>query len=258
MQKALYAAVFLLSIPLIFSCRHNEGPAPVADTLVFVMAGQSNMAGRGGVEAQDQEINPAILEMDDLFILHEKKEPNTIYQGSLAGLDCGLSFGNALLSQMPEGTAIVLIQCSISSTSIQQWLGDSLRVVKLYSNMLERSRAGLRRGKLAGVLWLQGEENAGSGDLAAGYDKLLSALVSNFRRDIGQAAIPFYVGYLPSWCKRPFTDSVNAGIRRASTSLANMYVVPTDDLHPKGDSLHLDSEGQRTLGRRFATLVLQH
>lgn len=239
------------------SCKHPITEVPgKTDTLLYLMAGQSNMAGRGTVEAMDMQTNPRLLEMDDAFHYSLKSEPNTIYQGGLAGLDCGLSFGNEVLMHLPEQTRLGLIQCSISSTRIQEWLGDSLHAVKLYSNMLRRGKAAMQSGTLKGVLWMQGEGNAEDAQVAAGYDQYLSQFIQNFRRDVGAPSLPFYVGLLPRWCIRPYHDSVNAAIRRTASALPAVYLIETDDLSYKADSLHFDAAGQRELGRRFAAVAI--
>jgi hypothetical protein len=253
MQKLAPSVIIILSLVCAYACRHPaEEAVPAGDTLFYIMAGQSNMAGRGTVEPADAVINPCLLEMDDATHYALKHEPNTIYQGSLAGLDCGLSFGNEVLLYLPSGTKLCLIQCSISSTSIQEWLGDSLHVVHLYSNMLSRAHAAMHSGTLKGVLWMQGETNAENAQAARDYGADLHLFISDFRRDVGISDLPFFVGLLPSWCNRVYRDSVNAGIRSAEASLSGVHLVNTDKLTMKGDSLHFDAAGQRELGALFA------
>src|SRR5687767_13223392 len=69
---------------------------------VFLMAGQSNMAGRGLVEPQDTISDTRILTIskDNEIVL--AKEPLHYYEPSRTGLDCGLSFARTLLRSVPK------------------------------------------------------------------------------------------------------------------------------------------------------------
>jgi hypothetical protein len=240
------------------SCKYAAlDPPPVNDTLVYIMAGQSNMAGRGVVAPEDTVISPRVLELDANGALAPKHEPNTINQGALAGLDCGRSFGNELLVKLNSNTTLLLVQCSIGSTVIGDWLGDSVRLVPLYSNLLGRTKAAITHGKLKGVLWHQGEGNADNEPDSRNYARDLAAFISKYRSDLGIPNLPFFVGMLPSWCIKPYTQTINADIRSVAASLPGVYIIGTDDLTAKGDKLHFDAQGQRELGKRFAQLALQ-
>lgn len=58
---------------------------------VFVMAGQSNMAGRGFVEPMDTIQSKRILTINKNNQIIQAKEPLSIYEPAFIGLDCGLS-----------------------------------------------------------------------------------------------------------------------------------------------------------------------
>lgn len=260
MQTLKYAfAIVTTAILALIVCILNSGckqsdvhDVKPADTLVYIMAGQSNMAGRGIVEPQDTISDPRILSLEGDNSIAIKSEPNTLNQGWLAGLDCGKTFGAQLLAKLPESTYICLVQCSISSTPITEWLGDSLHVVKLYSYMLERTRLAMRRGKLKGVLWQHGEGDADELATAELYSERLQQLIQKFRADIGDPALPFYIGKLPEWCNKPLAKRINEEIEDAARSMSNVFVISTDGLSGRSDSLHFDAEGQRGLGRRYA------
>ena len=59
---------------------------------VFIMAGQSNMAGRGIVEPEDTVSNKRILSINKDGQIVIAKEPLHFYETERTGLDCGLSF----------------------------------------------------------------------------------------------------------------------------------------------------------------------
>lgn len=100
---------------------------PPRDSLwIFIMAGQSNMAGRAVVEPQDTLSANEILTInaENQWIL--AKEPLHFYEPSRKGLDCGVSFARFLLDSVPKETKIALIPCAIGGSSVYQWIGDSL------------------------------------------------------------------------------------------------------------------------------------
>lgn len=252
--------VVLLLFLLPLACRHPlPGPPepdalPHSDTLIYVMAGQSNMAGRGQVAGTDTPAIARLLELsaDSHFVL--KQEPNMLFQGWLAGLDCGRSFGEALLPRLQPREDIGLVQCSVSSTSITEWLGDSTHGVPIYSSMLARSRVAMRSGTLKAVLWMQGESDAMDQDAKYFYADELETFIRRYRNDAG-AEVPFIIGLLPSWCRYPFARDIDSCIRQVAARVPGVYLVQTDDLAPKSDSIHLDASGQRELGRRMAGIA---
>src|SRR5690554_1837837 len=130
------------------------------NTWVFILAGQSNMAGRGLVEPQDTITSERIWSIDRKGELVVAKEPLHFYEPKMAGLDCGLSFGKALLDDIPDNVSVLLIPTAVGGSSISQWLGDSThRDVQLFSNFLEKVEIAKKEGVIKGILWHQGESD---------------------------------------------------------------------------------------------------
>jgi hypothetical protein len=239
------------------SCKRADADIPPQDTLVFIMAGQSNMAGRGTVSPEDTITNPRILELDEGGAVVLKHEPNTYYQGSLAGLDCGMSFGTELLQYLHPGRKVLLVQCSIGSTEIKDWLGDSVRKIPLYTHLLARARSAMQHGQLAGILWHQGEGNSDNEPASRNYARDLAAFIQKTRTDLVLPNLPFYIGLLPEWSKKPYTQTINNEIYTVSATVPHTHIIPTSDLPAKGDSLHFEAPGQRELGRRYAAVAFK-
>ncbi|MEP3582604.1 MAG: sialate O-acetylesterase, partial [Cyclobacteriaceae bacterium] len=57
---------FMCSLVVMASCSSNLFKNSKRNTWVFIMAGQSNMAGRGSLEAQDSLTNKKIITIDSL------------------------------------------------------------------------------------------------------------------------------------------------------------------------------------------------
>ncbi len=235
---------------VIFACRRerNEGPL-----LVYIMAGQSNMAGRGTIAAEDTVYDPRIFTIDAAKNMVVAREPLHFYSPAISGLDCGMSFAKSLLERAPAGSRVCLVPAAISSSSVEEWLGDSLRVVHVFSNAVSRAQVAVANGgTFAGILWHQGESNAESPQRATGYASRLESLVSKFRVALKNPRLPFFAGTLADFCVRPCKDSVNTAIDALSRRIPAFVRIDASKLSGKPDSLHFDAPAQRELGRRFA------
>jgi len=223
-------------------------------TWVFMMAGQSNMAGRGLVEPADTIPDPRILSIDNKGNLVIAKEPLHFYEPTLTGLDCGLSFARSILEKAPGDITILMLPTAVGGSSISQWLGDSVhRQVNLYSNFLEKMAIAKKYGTLKGILWHQGESDTNEQGVAV-YAERLQQLFERFRAAAGQSTLPILIGELGSFSNNQSNwNLLNRAIR--NYSLADKYsaVISTADLHHKGDNLHFDAKGQREMGIRFAS-----
>jgi hypothetical protein len=225
---------------------------------LFILAGQSNMAGRGFVQPQDTISSARVLTLDANNEWVYAKEPLHYYEPGRTGLDCGLSFGKELASLYGKKITIGLIPCAIGGSSIEQWLGDSTyRNVTLYSNLLKKARSAAAYGTIKGILWHQGETNASRNNYK-NYKEKLEHFFTRARNDLGNPALPVYTGELALFLSRatnPFADSVNKDLHTLSASMKNLFVINTTDLTPKTDSIHFDSRSQRIMGKRFARMV---
>jgi hypothetical protein len=226
---------------------------------VFIMAGQSNMAGRGLVEPQDTISDTRILTISSDGRLVYAKEPLHFYEPNLTGLDCGLSFGKTLLKNIPKNISILIIPTAVGGSSINQWLKDSTyRNVQLLSNFKEKVELGKKYGTIKAVLWHQGESDANATSIPL-YENRLAALFSVFRKTVQNKSLPILVGELGSYSTTSEDwNSINRIINHYSLKDRNTAVVRTADFKDKGDHVHFDSDGQRQLGVRYAEAYLNY
>jgi hypothetical protein len=225
---------------------------------IFILAGQSNMAGRGFVQPQDTVPSVMVLTLNKNDEWVYAKEPLHYYEPFRTGLDCGLSFGKKLAGLYKNKITIGLVPCAVGGTSIEQWIGDSTyRGVTLYSNLIKKAKKAAAYGIIKGVLWHQGEANASTGNYK-NYKANLAQFFTKIRNDLGNPHLAIYAGQLASFLDRKtnsYADSVNNDLQRLSSSFENFYVINTGDLKPKTDSVHFNSPSQRMMGERFARLV---
>ena len=231
---------------------------PKENFYIYILAGQSNMAGRGFVQPQDTVSSPRVLTLNKNNEWVYAKEPLHYYEPERTGLDCGLSFGKKLSRLYGKNITIGLVPCAIGGSSVEQWLGDSTyRNVTLYSNLMKKVKVAMQYGTLKGMLWHQGETNASTVNYK-NYKQKLKSFFTKVRDDLGTPDLPIYAGELSSFLNRktnPFADSVNNDLHVLSATLKNIHVIKTGDLTPKSDTVHFDSRSQRMMGERFAEMV---
>jgi Carbohydrate esterase, sialic acid-specific acetylesterase len=227
---------------------------PQQNLWVFLQAGQSNMAGRGLVEPQDTVPDKRILAMNIYNDIVLAKEPLHFYEPTRTGLDCGLSFAKTLLPALPDSVTVLLVPLAVGGSSIQQWLGDSIfRGVKLLTNAKEKIELAQKIGTIKGILWHQGESNAGNEQEIAQHLTRLTALVDTFRRITAVQNLPFLIGELGSFSKRSdLFNGLNQQLSAFTKIDSHSALIKTADLKDKGDALHFNADGQRQMGVRFA------
>lgn len=232
---------------------------PVKDNVwVFLMAGQSNMAGRGKVEPMDTIANSRIISINENGELILAKEPLNRYEPNLKGLDCGMSFGNELLQHIPDSVSILLIQTAIGSSSIDQWIEDSLhRNINLLSNFREKVILAKKFGTIKGLLWHQGESDAKE-LLVINYSEKLSVLFQNFRTIVENKKLPILTGEIGTFkTDSTFQNTINDCIVNNAKKDKYTFLIQTNDFTDRGDKLHFDSKSQRKMGIRFAQKYLE-
>jgi hypothetical protein len=225
---------------------------------VFMMAGQSNMAGRGIVEKKDTVPNSRVLSVNNAGQIVIAKEPLHFYEPNLTGLDCGVTFARTLIKKIPDSISILMVPTAVGGSSISQWLNDSThRGIAMLSNFLKHVEKMKKVGVIKGVLWHQGESDANEKDIPH-YKKRLEELFSIFRAAAGNNGLHVIVGELGSFSDNRVNFSLlNEALYAYAAQDKHCSVISTKDLKDKGDHLHFDSKGQRTMGKRFAEAYLK-
>jgi hypothetical protein len=215
---------------------------------VFIMAGQSNMAGRGRVEPQDTIPYQRIMTVNANGDLILAKEPT--------GLDCGHSFGRTLIEHVPGNVYVLILPAGVGGSSISQWIDDSThRNIKLLTNFREKIRTGQKYGTIKAILWHQGESDADPKDIPL-YKQRMGKLFSMFREIAGNENLPVLIGELGTFGSQG-RERINEEIRKYVQQDPNTALIQTSDLKHRGDKSHFDSEGQRSLGQRYALEYLK-
>lgn len=221
---------------------------------VFVMAGQSNMAGRGQVQPEDTIVNERILAINREGELVLAKEPLNLHEPSMVGLDCGVSFARTILKSCPTDISILILHTAVGGSSIQKWIHDSVhREVPLLTNFKQRVAAAKKFGMIKGIIWHQGEADANAKGIPM-YGKNLDTLFGMFRKICSNQFLPIVMGELGHFSKTSHETfmQINQLMYEHASKDPYAAVVKTGDLDHKGDNLHFNTAGQRTLGARYA------
>jgi hypothetical protein len=176
---------------------------------LFLLAGQSNMAGRGEVTPADTIGNPHILRLNRDGEWEMAKDP-IHFDKDVAGVGPGMAFAKEMLRH--DTTMVIgLIPCAAGGSSVDNWLFDKYwEQTQSYpwNNALLRTRLAMKSGTLTGILWHQGEADATTEKLVD-YEEKLIRLVQKFRNAFGQPNLPFIAGELPEFNKSAiFFDQV--------------------------------------------------
>ena len=212
-------------------CEGAEPALPAKrDFLIFVLAGQSNMAGRGKpLEKQDQTAHPRVLVLGKDQTWTPAVDPLHWDKPPVVGVGLGLSFGKAVAEALPDKT-IGLVPAAFGGSAIGEWAKGSMH----YTNAIERTKLALRDGTLAGILWHQGESDA-TPERAAVYASKLDRLIEDLRTDLASPEAPFIAGTL--------SDNAN-GQRRAGERRTAILARQAEANRLRG------SQGLAALGRR--------
>lgn len=219
---------------------------------LYLLMGQSNMAGRGKIETEDKTPNPRVLTFATNATWQIAVEPITHDRPTLLGVGPGVAFGKVMAESNP-GVTIGLVPCAVGGTPLNRWENGG----DLYSNAVHRAKLAMKYGTLKGILWHQGESDSKPG-LAETYGDRLAKMIQDIRADLNSPNVPFVVAQLGEFLySRQATNITEARI--VNETLANIpaHVSRTGcassaGLTHKGDEVHFDTASQRELGRRYA------
>ncbi|RID65357.1 hypothetical protein BRARA_D00557, partial [Brassica rapa] len=253
-----YFIVFLLSPPRILS---QTIPRNIS---IFILAGQSNMAGRGGVYNDSTKniivwdgvippecrSNPSILHLTAKLEWEEAKEPlhADIDVNKTNGVGPGMSFANLVVNRFDK---VGLVPCSVGGTKLSQWQKGEF----LYEETVKRAKAAVASGggSYQAVLWYQGESDTVDMVDASDYKRRLVKFFSDLRSDLQHPNLPIVQVALATGAG-PYLDVVRKA--QLETDLENVNCVDAMGLPLEPDGLHLTTSSQVRLGQMMVDAFL--
>ena len=266
MKSLRFGFFFLAGVLLLSACN------PGYD--VYLLIGQSNMAGRGVFAPAD-----TLAPLEGVFLLDDRGEPvpaveplnrySTIRKAMhVQGMS--LAHGFAAQAHASTGRRVLLVMNARGGTSLGQWLPDAplgrfsdsvneeadrrgQQMPSFYGEAVRRTRQALRYGQLKAILWHQGESDSDSVRVAS-YLPKLARLVESLRTDLGVGEeVPFVAGQIQP--RHENARFFNPVISRIGEAVPNAFCVSSEGLETLPDHLHFTREAQLELGRRYASVL---
>jgi hypothetical protein len=227
---------------------------------LYILAGQSNMAGRGKVNVQDNQTHPQVYVLNKNRQWELAKDPLHFDKPNIVGVGPGLAFGKAMAGHK-ERVKIGLIPCAAGGSPISSWaVGGYHNQTKShpYDDAIIRAKAAMKDGVIKGIIWHQGESDSKPEKVKV-YQAKLEELISRFRQELGDENLPFVVAKLGDFyvAKNPNAESINRILEEIPDIVENTACVDVSGLAHKGDVVHFDSKSSRELGRRYAEKMIK-
>ncbi len=270
--RLLFPLALLLCGAIAAPLRADDGPndpageEPTPQPEVYLLIGQSNMAGRAPVAEADAGVVPRCFLLNAEDVWEPAQNPlnrhSTVRKDlCMQQLNPGYGFARRMLAEDAARTLGLVVNAK-GGSSIEEWA----RGTRFYTEAIRRTRAAQKIGTLKGVLWHQGEANSRR---PAEYLAKLQALVANLRADLHAPDLPFVAGqiYDGPVDDGPVDDGpvhqgekgggepINAEIARLPQTTPHTAVASSAGLTVM-DRWHFDAASMKTLGARYAEAML--
>ena len=224
---------------------------------IYLLMGQSNMAGRGPItEALKAIGNARVLMLNAKGEWVPAKHPLHFDKPKAVGVGPGLSFGVEMAEANPN-VRIGLVPCAVGGTSITRWQPgayDEPTGTHHYDDAVQRIENAMRCGVVKGMLWHQGESDSNAAD-AFFYLRKLAELIGRIRKLTGQPDLPVVAGELGRY--KDFYKPINTELQKLPTEVPHTALATSEGLIHKGDNTHFDGASADEFGRRYAAQMLQ-
>lgn len=235
---ALVASILGFAVPLL-----AETPADV-----YLLIGQSNMAGRAALTEADRE------PIEGVFLWNgEGWEPaanpmnrhSTIRKDiKMQRLGPGEGFSKGMRALRPERSVGLVVNAK-GGSAIEEWLPGT----KFFTEAIARTKAALAAGgELKGIVWHQGEANVARLEK---YPGQLAELVAALREELGAGEIPFVAGQIIDRDDQPDRQAFNRALPETVAKIPRCGYASSEGL-TDFDDVHFDAPSQRLLGLRYA------
>ena len=292
--KFLLTTFLTLILSFVFSCSKGENTQYQNNKQnnesfdIYLLIGQSNMAGRGTMLPSDtSDFIQGVWLLDDQGRPVPAKNPLNQYSSvrkklSMQQIGPGYAFSVKIAEK--TGRKILLVVNARGGSRMSDWqpgapatlsasekakIAQKISQTKagtdnsgdlyLYDDAVARCKEAMQYGVLKGILWHQGESDAGDKD----YLSKMAELAANLRRDLGVNAedVPFIAGELAPWKysafnQRVFPDMTNT-IPNSDYASSDCSGIINDGMLKDASDPHFNRDAQIRLGKRYANKILK-
>ena len=254
--------------------------APDPNFHIYLAFGQSNMEGQGDIGSQDKSV-------DDRFQLLWSADAGSCNQNASKGkwikavpplahcqgakLGPADYFGRTMVEktdpQIKVGIIVVAIAgCSIQlfdkdgyanyARSQQSWMTQRINTYggNPYGRMIEMAKKAQEEGVIKGIIFHQGETDAGDGQ----WPSKVKKVYDNIIKDLGLGNdIPFLAGEV---LRSGSSSGANNNISKLPQQSSNFYVVSAEGFNQAlgdGQNVHFTSQEYRDFGKRYAQKMIE-
>ncbi|NKI27480.1 sialate O-acetylesterase [Arenibacter sp. 6A1] len=254
-MKILNLFALSLCLCILISCSKEK-----EETHVFILMGQSNMAGYGELLPKDT------IPVDRVFMISTMAKEPYKWQPAAHPLHnrlssdrfgLGLPFAKAYLKKYPDVT-IKLIPVAWGGAAID----DLNKGSETYNDAIKKALFAQSEGQIKGVLWHQGESDTVDEELADSYETKLHQLIADLRTDLNNPKLPFIVGNLAEFYgtgkdhnaaeRVKKIDQVKKALRDLPSKVKNTGFAESSDCKSIDQHMvHFDRESYILLGKRY-------
>lgn len=274
MKKILGILMIMLLLPVSVDAAKKKKVKD--DTFdVYLLIGQSNMAGRGWLFDSDKDVLDGVFILNDRGEIEPASQPLNKYSSvrvrlSRQAYNLGGPFADVL--HRSTGRPILLVVNARGATSARMWKRDAPNIEywpkydepekegtempQLFSEAVRRGRIAMQYGTLKAIIWHQGESDAYEKYAPLWLDKI-AEIADDLRMQLGvsEKDVPFIAGEANHNFSR--ADIINNEIHRISQMVPNSTWVSAQDCNINKDKIHFSRQGLILLGKRYAEKVLQ-
>jgi hypothetical protein len=231
----------------------NQYSGPREKLHIYLLIGQSNMAGRAAIPAEDKGPMEGCFMLDRENRWLPASNPLNRYSTIIGNtsnqrLNPGYMFAKTMRQSDPN-ISIGLICNARGATSIEKWMPGT----PYYAQAIRRVKAAAPSGVFKGVLWHQGEGNYTDTE----YLVKLKKLIGQMREDIGDESIFFVAGGICESDKSPGGKLVNAQLARLPGEVAMTGYASSEGLETFDGKWHFGPDEMKILGRRYAEVMIK-
>ncbi|MHC4529795.1 MAG: sialate O-acetylesterase, partial [Planctomycetota bacterium] len=231
----------------------NQYSGPRDKLHIYLLIGQSNMAGRAAIPPGDKGPMEGCFMLDRENRWLPASNPLNRYSTIISNtsnqrLNPGYMFAKTMRQNDPN-ISIGLICNARGATSIEKWMPGT----RYYTEAIKRVKAAAPSGVFKGVLWHQGEGNYTDTE----YLVKLKKLIGQMREDIGDESMFFVAGGICESDKSPGGKLVNAQLARLGNEVAMTGYASSEGLDTFDGKWHFGPDEMKILGRRYAEAVIK-
>lgn len=249
--------------------------APDPNFHIYLAFGQSNMEGQGNIEQQDKSVDKRfqMLATVDrcngraLGSWNDAVPPLANCSGKLGPADY---FGRTMVEKTDEKIKVGVIVVAVAGCDIglfskdnyrnytggQSWYTDRVNAYggNPYGRLIEMAKKAQQDGVVKGIIFHQGETNAGDGNWPGNVKKVYDNII----KDLGLGDdVPFLAGEV---LRSGSSAGANNNIAKLPQQSKNFYVISSEGFNQAlgdGQNVHFTSQEYRDFGKRYAEKMIE-